>query len=205
MQGKPWGRKSLEFKVHSLIDKVYKPPNLYIAWEKVKANKGSGGVDRVSVEDFEQNLPQNLDEIHRLLKEDRYLPQPVRRVWIPKPNGDKRPLGIPAVRDRVVQQALLNRMQRIFEPKFSDCSFGFKPGRSPHQAIEKVEEYLKRGCQWVVEVDIEKFFDTVDQKKLMNLVAEEIADGRVLRLIQSFLRCGVMEDMKVEYRVTGTP
>jgi len=86
-----------------------------------------------------------------------------------------------------------------------DCSFGFRPGRSPHRAIEKVEEYLKTGCQWVVEVDIEKFFDTVDQKKLIDLVAEEIADGRILRLIQSFLRCGVMEDMKVEYRVTGTP
>lgn len=205
MQGKPWGRKSREFKVHSLIDKVYKPLNLYVAWEKVKANRGSGGVDRVSIEDFEQNLPQNLDEIHRLLKEDRYSPQPVRRVWIPKPNGDKRPLGIPSVRDRVVQQALLNRLQRIFEPKFCDCSYGFRPGRSPHQAIARVEEYLKGGYQWVLEVDIEEFFDSVDQKKLIDLVAEEIADGRVLRLIQSFLRCGVMEDMKVEYRVTGTP
>jgi len=205
MQGKPWGRKSLKFKVHSLIDKVYKPLNLYIAWEKVKANKGSGGVDRVSIEDFDENLSQNLDEIHRLLKEDRYLPQPVRRVWIPKPNKDKRPLGIPSVRDRVVQQALLNRMQRIFEPKFCDCSFGFRAQRSPQKAIARVEEYLKRGYQWVLEVDIEKFFDSVDQKKLIDLVAKEIADGRVLRLIQSFLRCGVMEDMKVEYRVTGTP
>jgi len=147
VQGKPWERKSLEFKVHSLIDKVYKPLNLYIAWEKVRTNKGSGGVDRVTIENFEQNLPQNLDEIHRLLKEDRYLPQPVRRVWIPKPNKDKRPLGIPSVRDRVVQQALLNRMQRIFEAKFSDCSYGFRPGRSPHQAIARVEECLKGSYQ----------------------------------------------------------
>ena len=98
MQGKHWGRKSLKFKVHSLIDKVYKPLNLYIAWEKVKANRGSGGIDRVSIEDFDENLAQNLDEIHRLLKEDRYSPQPVRRVWIPKPNGDKRPLGIPTAK-----------------------------------------------------------------------------------------------------------
>jgi len=205
MQGKPWGRKSLKFKVHSLIDKVYKPLNLYIAWEKVKANRGSGGVDRVSIEDFDENLAQNLDEIHRLLKEDRYSPLAVRRVWIPKPNKDKRPLGIPSVRDRVVQQALLNRMQRIFEPKFCDCSFGFRAQRSPQKAIARVEEYLKGGYQWVLEVDIEKFFDSVEQKKLIDLVAKEIADGRVLRLIQSFLRCGVMEDMKVEYRVTGTP
>ena len=188
-----------------MIDKVYKPLNLYIAWEKVKANRGSGGVDRVSIEDFDENLSQNLDEIHRLLKEDRYSPQPVRRVWIPKSNGDKRPLGIPSVRDRVVQQALLNRLQRIFEPKFCDCSYGFRAGRSPHLAIARVEEYLKGGYQWVLEVDIEKFFDSVNQKKLIDLVAKEIADGRVLRLIQSFLRCGVMEDMKVEYRVTGTP
>lgn len=205
MQGKPWGRKSLKFKVHSLIDKVYKPLNLYIAWEKVKANKGSGGIDRVSIEDFDENLAQNLDEIHRLLKEDRYSPLAVRRVWIPKSNGDKRPLGIPSVRDRVVQQALLNRLQRIFEPKFCDCSYGFRAGRSPQKAIARVEEYLKRGYQWVLEVDIEKFYDSVNQKKLIDLVAKEIADGRVLRLIQSFLRCGVMEDMKVEYRVTGTP
>jgi len=171
----------------------------------VKANKGSSGVDRVSIEDFDRNLQQNLDEIHRLLREDRYTPKPVRRVYIPKPNGDKRALGIPAVRDRVVQQALLNRMQRIFDPLFCDCSFGFRPGKSPHQAIEKVEEYLKMGCQWVVEVDIERFFDTVDKGKLTNLVAEEIADGRVLRLIQSFLACGVMEDTRVEYEATGTP
>jgi len=205
MEGKPWGRKSLGFKVHSLIDKVYKPLNLYIAWEKVRVNKGCGGIDRVSIEEFDRNLIQNLDEIHRLLKEDRYLPQPVERVWIPKPNGGKRPLGIPVVRDRVVQQALLNRMQRIFEPKFCDCSFGFRPGRSAHQAIEKLKEYLKSGYQWVVEVDIEKFFDTVDQEKLIDFVAEEIADGRVLRLIQSLLRSGVMEDMKVKYQVTGTP
>ncbi|MCK4617596.1 hypothetical protein KAT45_01710 [Candidatus Aerophobetes bacterium] len=96
-------------------------------------------------------------------------------------------------------------MQRIFEPKFCDCSYGFRPQRSPHLAIARVEKYLKRGYQWVLEVDIEKFFDSVNQKKLIDLVAEEIADGRVLRLIQSFLRCGVMEDMQVEYRTAGTP
>ena len=104
----------------------------------MKKNRGSGGVDRVSIEDFEQNLHQNLDEIHRLLKEDRYFPQPVRRVWIPKSNGDKRALGIPAVRDRVVQQALLDRLQRIFDPLSCECSCGFRSGKNPHQAIPKI-------------------------------------------------------------------
>lgn len=205
MQEKTWGRKSKEFKVHSLIDKVYKSLNLYIAWEKVKANKGAGGMDRVSTENFEQKLDLNLREIQRLLYEDRYIPQPLKRVWIPKPDGDKRPLGIPTIRDRVVQQALLNRLGKIFEPKFLECSFGFRPNRSTHQAIQKIEKYLKDGCGWIVEVDIEKCFDTIDRNILMELIYEEISDGRVLRLIRSFLEAGVMEEMNVKYAVIGTP
>lgn len=205
MDEKPWGRKSKEFKVHSLIDKVYKRLNLYIAFEKVKANKGASGVDRVSVEEYERNLASNIEEIHRLLYEDKYIPQPVRRVWIPKPDGGKRPLGVPTVRDRVVQQAILNRLERIFEPEFMDCSYGFRKGRGCHQAIDKVEEYIKDGYQWVVEVDIRKFFDTLDHKLLMELVNEEVSDGRVLDLIEGFLKAGVMEEMKVEYQTNGTP
>ncbi len=194
-----------KFKHHSLIDKVYKRLNLYIAFEKVKANKGAGGVDGVSIEAFEDNLDTNLEEIHRILYEDRYTPNAVRRVYIPKPNGEKRPLGIPTVKDRVVQQALLNRLEKIFEAKFKECSYGFRPNRSCLQAIQKVEEYLKAGYQWVVEVDIEKFFDTVNQEKLIDYVAEEIADGRVLRLIRSFLTSGVMEEAKIEKTTMGTP
>lgn len=194
-----------KFKVHSLIDKIYKRLNLYIAWEKVKANKGAGGVDKVSLQEFERNLHYNLEEIHRLLYEDEYQPQALRRVWIPKPNGDKRPLGIPTVRDRIVQQAMLNRMEKIFELKFCDSSFGFRPRRDCHQAIRKIEEYLRNGCQWVVEVDIEKFFDTIDHELLIDLVNEEISDGRVLRLIRGFLKSGVMEEMEVEFQSRGTP
>lgn len=194
-----------KFKHHSLIDKVYKRLNLYIAFEKVKANKGACGVDNVSLKEFEDNLDTNLEEIHRLLYEDKYTPQAVKRVYIPKPNGGKRPLGIPTVRDRVVQQALLNRLGKIFEAKFKDCSYGFRPNRSCLQAIEKVEGYIKAGYQWVAEVDIEKFFDTVNQEKLIDLVAEEIADGRVLRLIRSFLTSGVMGEAKIENASTGTP
>lgn len=206
MQEKTWGRKSREFRVHSLIDKVYKLLNLYIAWEKVKANKGAGGVDRVSVGDFEQDLDLNLREIHRLLYEDKYIPQPVRRVWIPKPNGDRRPLGIPTIRDRVVQQALLNRLSKIYEPKFLDCSFGFRPERSAHQAIQRIEGYLKDGCEWIVEVDIEKCFDTIDNALLMDFISEEIADGRILRLISSFLEAGVMGEIGGCHNILrGTP
>ena len=194
-----------KFKHHSLIDKVYSRLNLYIAFERVRLNKGACGVDRVSLEEFERNLEENLEEIHRLLYEDKYEPLPVRRIYIPKPNGDKRPLGIPTVRDRVTQQALLNRIGKIFEAKFIDCSYGFRPDRSALQAVKKVEEYLSNGYQWVVEVDIAKFFDTVDQERMIDLVAEEIADGRVLRLIRGFLESGVMEEMKVKKTVTGTP
>ena len=194
-----------KLKHHSLIDKVYKRLNIYIAFEKVKANKGAGGVDRVSLEEFERSRELNLEEIHRLLYEDKYQPQPVRRVYIPKPNGDKRPLGIPTVRDRVVQQALLNRIGKIFEAKFMDCSYGFRPNRSALGAIQKVEEYFKEGYQWVVEVDIKSFFDTVEHEKLIDLVAEEIADGRVLRLIRSFLKSGTMDEMETKYQTTGTP
>lgn len=194
-----------KFKHHSLIDKVYKRLNLYIAYEKVKANRGAGGVDRVSLEGFERNLEPNLEELHRLLYEDKYEPLPVKRVYIPKPNGDKRPLGIPTIRDRVAQQALLNRLGKIFEAKFCECSYGFRPQRNCRQAIEKVDEYLRKGYQWVVEVDIGKFFDTVDQQILMRLVYEEISDGRVLRLIKKFLEAGILEEGKVIYQGSGTP
>lgn len=194
-----------KLKHHSLIDKVYKRLNLYIAFERVRLNKGVAGVDRVSLEEFERNLEFNLEEIHRLLYEDKYQPQPVRRVFIPKPNGDQRPLGIPTVRDRVTQQALLNRIGKIFEAKFMDCSFGYRPNRNTLQAISRLEQYLKQGYQWVVEVDIANFFDTVEHERLIDLVAEEIADGRILRLIRAFLQSGVMQEMKIEYSVTGTP
>lgn len=194
-----------KLKVHSLIDKVYRRLNLHIAFEKVKQNKGAAGVDEVSLQDFESKLDFNLEEIHRLLYEDKYRPQPVRRVFIPKPDGDERPLGIPTVKDRVVQQALLNRMEKIFEAKFLDCSFGYRPNRNQHAAIQRVEQYLKEGSQWVVEVDIAKFFDTVNHQKLINLVAEEISDGRVLKLIGTILESGVKEKGCIQPTVKGVP
>jgi len=132
-------------KWYSLYDKVYAFGNLERAWEKVRSNDGAGGVDRQSIDSFEVNRDRNLAELQRLLREKRYRPLPLRRVYIPKSNGERRPLGIPAIRDRVVQQALLNILEPILEPLFHDHSYGFRPGRSAHQAIQRVQKSLETG------------------------------------------------------------
>ena len=192
-------------KIHSLIDKVYALPNLLLAWEKVKANRGAGGIDRVTIKQFEAHLVDNLQELHRVLREGKYQPLPVRRVYIPKADGGERPLGIPAVRDRVVQQAVLQVLQPIFEPLFEDCSYGFRPARSAHQAIAKIETLRVLGFKHVVEVDLKSFFDTLDHELLVSRVAEEIADGRILGLIRGWLEAGVLEEGAVRTQVAGTP
>lgn len=192
-------------KYYSLIDKVCNLKNLCEAWEKVKANRGSGGVDKVSISQYEANLNQNLREMQRLLREGRYKPLPVRRAYIPKPNKKKRPLGIPTIRDRVVQQALRSVIEPIFEQEFLECSYGFRPGRNCHQAIEKVEEYKGQGNEWVVDADIRAYFDTVNQELLMSLIKRRISDGKVLSLIEAFLRAGVMEDDVWRATNMGTP
>jgi group II intron reverse transcriptase/maturase len=192
-------------KVHSLIDKVYSRKNLEMAWERVKANKGSGGIDGISTKRFEDSKDRYLDEIHLALKEDQYSPTPVRRVWIPKPDGRQRPLGIPTIKDRVVQQALLNRLGPIFEKKFLPTSFGFRPGRSTHDALRRIWIKLLEGYVWIVDADIKGCFDTIPHEKLLDFVAEEVSDGRVLRLIRMFLKAGVMEGFKLLPTPSGTP
>jgi len=172
---------------------------------KVKANRGAGGVDKESIEKFEENLEENIERIHQELKRNEYRPQPVRRVWIPKPNGEKRGLGVPTIRDRVVQQAMLIRLEPIFEPTFMESSYGFRPHRSAHQAIDEVSMWLKKGHWWIMEADIKGYFDNIPHEKLIDLVAERVSDGRVLRLIRSFLKAGVMEELKVKEQVKGTP
>jgi group II intron reverse transcriptase/maturase len=192
-------------KVHSLIDKVFSRKNLELAWEKVKRNRGSAGIDEVTIAEFEEGKGYYLELLHRKLREGTYQPQPVKRVEIPKSDGGVRKLGIPAGMDRVCQQALVQRMEPIFEPEFQDCSFGYRPGRSPHDAMRKVWQELNEGNVWVVDADLRQFFDTIDQEKLIDLIAEEISDGRVLRLVRDILRSGVMEGGCWRPTLTGVP
>ncbi len=203
---KKWNQQYHDkFKKHSLINQVWNEKNLGNSWNEVKANKGSAGIDGISIPEFEQNLLQNLSEIHRLLREDRYVPKPVLRVEIPKDNGKTRKLGIPTVRDRVVQQALKSVLEPIFEEIFLPQSHGYRPNTDAHAAIRKAEAFLERGYHWVVDADIEGFFDHVDHKILMDLVCEKVSDGRVLSLIESFLESGIMNEGVFEESTEGTP
>jgi group II intron reverse transcriptase/maturase len=192
-------------KHHSLIDKIYAPRNLADAWKKVRSNKGCAGVDRKSVEHFEQHAERYLLGLHEMLVVDRYSPQAILRVWIPKADGRKRPLGIPTVADRVVQQAVLNVLGPIFERKFVDVSHGFRPGRSTHTALRQMWKALKAGRRWVVDADIKGYFDTIPHERLIDFVAEEVADGRVLRLVRQFLAAKVLEGSELKDVELGSP
>ena len=194
-------------KVHSLIDKVYQRKNLEMAWEKVKANRGSGGVDGQSLEGFAAQLDQQLDRLHRELKEDVYRPQPVRQVQIPKAGkpGEFRTLGIPTIYDRVCQQALLNRLEPIFEPVFDDANFGYRRGRSTQDAMRKIWKEIQSGREWIVDADLKDFFGSADHEKLLTLVAQRIADGRVLRLIRAMLKAGSYGKGRLFPSERGTP
>jgi group II intron reverse transcriptase/maturase len=190
-----------------LVDKVYKRKNVAMAWAKVKANGGSGGVDGQTLATFEMDLEHHLDRLHEELKADSYRPQPVRQHLIPKPGqpGKQRPLGIPTIVDRVCQQALLNRLEPIFEPVFDDASFGYRRGRSAKDALRKVWRELDAGFEWIVDADLKDFFGSADQEKLLSLVAQQVADGRVLRLIRSMLEAGCMRDGQWVPTTEGVP
>ncbi|GMA62118.1 group II intron reverse transcriptase/maturase [Alicyclobacillus fastidiosus] len=194
-------------KIHSLIDKVYHRANLELAWKLVKQNGGSGGIDNVRIADFERVAAEELARLHQQLKQDVYRPIPVRRVNIPKRNKptETRPLGIPAIRDRVCQQALKNRLEPIFELTFSDCSFGYRPGRSTHQAMRKIYREIMNGCEWVVDADLRDFFGNVQHERLIDMISERISDGRILRLIRQMLEAGYMENGVKFQTVSGTP
>lgn len=181
-------------KVHSLIDKVYHPTNVELAWKKVKANKGAGGIDKETISTFAENKEQELKLLHEQLKCESYIPKPVKRVYIEKPGKvEKRPLGIPAIRDRVCQQALKNRLEPIMEEHFNDCSFGYRPNRSQHQAMRKIWKDINEGNEWIVDADLRDYFGTVNHKLLVNLIARKVSDGRMLKLIKYMLKAGYME------------
>lgn len=192
-------------RYYTLNDKVYAMENLHEAWLKVKKNQGSGGIDGVTIEGFEKNLNRNLREIQRLLQENRYEPDPVRRHYIEKENGKLRPLGIPTIRDRVCQQAVRQIIEPIFEQDFYYYSFGFRPGFSAHQAISTIRRAKRSGYEYVIDLDIMSFFDEIPHELLMEKVHERITDGKVLTLIRSWLTAGVMEDDQFHETKVGSP
>ena len=193
-------------KWFSLIDKVSGPGNLRAAFARVKANRGSAGVDHVTIAAFEGRLGANLDHLHRTLRDGRYRPQAIRRVWIPKPGRrETRPLGIPTVRDRVVQAALRNVLEPIFEREFAEHSYGFRPNRSAKDALRRVARLLKAGAVWVVDADLASYFDTIPRDRLLERVRGQVSDGRVLALLEAFLAQEVMEGAAAWTPARGTP
>jgi RNA-directed DNA polymerase len=190
---------------HALMERVVERSNVRLAYQRVVKNKGAPGVDGVRVAEFKDWLKVHWPSVKRALLEGSYLPRPVRRVDIPKPSGGVRTLGVPVVVDRLIQQALHQVLQPVFEPEFSDGSFGFRPGRSAQHAVRRAQAYLREGKRWVVDLDLEKFFDRVNHDVLMARVAREVSDARVLRLIRRFLEAGMMSDGLVEPRREGTP
>lgn len=195
-------------KWYSLIDKVYSQSNLLEAFDKVKRNKGSktAGIDGVSVKEFREHLGNNLCQVHEELKSGTYVPQAVKRTYIEKEDGSKRPLGIPTMRDRVVQQALLNILQPIFEPDFHPSSYGYRPKRSAHHAIAKAERFTRHyGLEHVVDMDLSKCFDTLSHNLILTAVNEKVSDGKVLNLISLFLKSGIMEQGSLTPTVIGSP
>jgi RNA-directed DNA polymerase len=192
-------------KWHSLYDKIYGEKNLRAAWKQVEQRKGGGGVDGVSIDAFRARADKRLIRLGEQLREGKYEPQAVKRVWIPKAGGKLRPLGVPVIIDRVVQTSLRNAIEPIFEKKFAEVSYGFRPGRGCKDALRQVSRGLARGRTWVVDVDIEQYFDSIDKKRLMDEVAVEIADGSVLNLIEQFLKQDVLDGMKRWHPERGTP
>jgi RNA-directed DNA polymerase len=193
-------------KWHTLSDKVYQPDNLLAASYQVLAKEGAAGVDHQTVERFEERCREELQRLADDLRADTYRPQAVRRVWIPKPGGtEKRPLGIPTVRDRVVQTALLHVLEPIFDCTFAAQSYGFRRGRGCHQALERIEALLNAGYVYVVDADLKSYFDTIPKDRLMERVGAKVSDSRVLRWVRMFLDQGVMDGLREWTPETGTP
>ena len=188
-----------------LLEKILSKDNMNTAYKRVCANKGAGGVDGVSVEELGDHIKENWESIRNQIRNREYKPQPVKRVGIPKSNGGMRKLGIPTVMDRVIQQGIVQVISPMCEPLFSEWSYGFRPSKSCEMAIRQLLVYLNEGYEWIVDIDLEKFFDNVPQDKLMSLVHDIINDGDTESLIRKYLKAGVMTTQGYEETKRGTP
>jgi RNA-directed DNA polymerase len=198
-------QKEQALKAQNLIEIICSNENLDTAYKRVYSNKGAPGIDGMTVYQLKDWFAQHREQLRQQLMNGRYKPSPVRKVEIPKPNGGMRQLGIPTVIDRLVQQAVAQTLIPIFDPHFSESSYGFRPGVGAHQALEKSREYVQSGKIFVVDIDIEKCFDRINHDILMNRVAHRIGDKRLLRLIGNFLRSGIMDNGVCEIQIEGTP
>ena len=196
------GRRSNDMK---LMEVILRDENLDEAMKRVKSNKGVPGVDKMLVDEIDAYFETNKETIKKQILEKKYKPQPVKRVYIPKPNGKKRPLGIPTVVDRVIQQAVAQELSRIYDETFSDNSFGFRPHRSAQNAMMRTLDYLNEGYEWVIDLDIEAYFDTVNHDKLISILRERVFDSATLHLIRKFLQAGIMEKGLVKSNTLGMP
>jgi RNA-directed DNA polymerase len=192
-------------KWYSLIDKVYHPRTLKAAWKKVAANRGAAGIDKVSIKRFRSNAQFYLMELERELLNGTFKPSAVRRVHIPKDGKKTRPLGIPTVKDRIVQTALKMVLEPIFEKEFLPTSYGFRPGRGCKDALREVNQLLKQGYTWVLDADVKSYFDTIPHDLLINCIKEKVSDGKIINLLELFLKQEILEDMKCWKPISGTP
>ena len=190
---------------YGLLEQILSPANLNQAYKRVRSNRGSGGIDKMEVESLQDYLVNNKEKLIQSILDGKYRPNPVRRVEIPKENGKKRELGIPTVVDRVVQQAIMQVLSPIYERQFSSSSYGFRPRRSAHQALNQCKNYITDGYRYAVDMDLEKFFDTVNQSKLIEVLSRTVKDGRVVSLIHKYLNAGVVVRNKFEETSMGVP
>lgn len=189
----------------SILEQILDDGNLEKALKRVKRNKGASGIDRMPVEKLDEYFKEHKEEIKASIREMRYEPRPVRSVYIPKKDGWKRRLGIPTVVDTVIQQAVAQVFETIYDPAFSEHSYGFRPDRSAHDAMEEVLMHLNEGYEWVIDLDIEKYFDTVNHDRLISCIREKVNEKEVLHLIRRFLKAGIMEDGVIQKSEAGTP